>query len=85
MAKSSRRFTNKPITKEETEKIAKAAMRGTVEKTEDVGKKATKGRNQKVLYVSPEHHQEAKKNAFLKGFSQLREYVEYLIDKDKDL
>lgn len=80
-----RRFTNKPITKEETEKIAAAAMGGTTEKTESVEKKSTKGRNQKVLYVSPEHHQEAKKNAFLKGFSQLREYVEYLIDKDKDL
>lgn len=98
MAKKKRIFTNQqPITKADAEQIANKVMATPTDenketsskKTEPQPKKETtttpKGRNQKVLYVSPTHHQTAKKNAYLKGYSQLREYIEYLIDQDNNV
>jgi len=45
-------------------------------------KTKTERKAQKVLYVSPEHHLEAKKAALLKGYGTMREYIEHLIEKD---
>ena len=45
-------------------------------------KTKTERKAQKVLYVSPEHHLEAKKAALLKGYGTMREYIEHLIEQD---
>ena len=47
-----------------------------------VEKTKTERKAQKVLYVSPEHHLEAKKAALLKGYGTMREYIEHLIEQD---
>jgi len=54
----------------------------TTPKTE---KTKTERKAQKVLYVSPEHHLEAKKAALLKGYGTMREYIEHLIEQDNDV
>lgn len=52
------------------------------EMTPKTEKTKTERKAQKVLYVSPEHHLEAKKAALLKGFGTMREYIEHLIEQD---
>ena len=45
-------------------------MKNKMENTPKKEKTKTERKAQKVLYVSPEHHLEAKKAALLKGFSK---------------
>lgn len=90
--KTSRRFTgNRLQSKEELENIAKEAMANEIKKEapspapvekKEMKKKKNIPKAKKVLYVSAEHHQRAKANAFMKGFPLLRDYIEHLIDKD---
>lgn len=90
--KTARRFTgNRLQSKEELENMAKEAMSNEVKSKspsptpsdkKKTGKKKITSNAKKVLYVSAEHHQRAKANAFVKGFPLMRDYIEHLIDKD---
>lgn len=75
------------MSKKKRPKISKSRVEEALEVGEKLTKKKTqpktkKRENQKVLYVSEAHHLMAKKNGLLKGFSKLRDYIEYLIEKD---
>lgn len=64
-------------------KTEAVAIQKNTERRTDKAKDKNK-RNQKVLYVSPEHHHKAKAAAFAKGFTKLRDYIEHLIDAAGD-
>ena len=72
---------------EAAEPVRTSEKRTTVSKTEEASKpiseKKVKKKDTMNLYVGKSHHQTAKFNAFKRGM-KLGEYIEWLIDSDKD-